>query len=1859
MKKLFSLFAVFALLTFYSQYSFTQTTLVNSTFEIGDPTVWSLSNVAATNVWIIGAATASTGTNSAYITTNAGATNSYSITTTSTNHIYTSVTFPAGQTAILLSFDWKGSGEPSAIGQSTFDYIRVSLTSAAPVGGTFPVVADQLPVIFTGGSGYAKGWIVIPSTYAGLTRNLVFTWRNDGSLGNSTPGPAIDNILLTSNSPTSLTGFKTIFPGGDYNSFGEAIANLNAHGVGAGGVTFNVSSGLTFNETPPAITVSGTAANQIIFQRSGFSSNPKVNSIGTGNFGPVSTGSVTGSGDGVLVISGSDYVTFDGIDVSCGNFAGTSSCIEYGYLLRNSSSTDGAQYNTIKNMSVTLNRTNTFPSVGIIQSISTNQGGITPTSLAGTNSNNKYYNFAINNSYAGIYLLGAAAFPDASCEVGITSGGASTIGSASTNDIGNGSSITWGIRATSQNGVKIFNCEVRNLTGTSTNTVDGIWLDNSGSTTTSIGINEVYNNVIHDISNTSTSTTSHILSGIRANLTGNAGSVSRIYNNLIHSLNNTSLNTTTRQIIGIRIQDGGTGVGATHNINNNSVRIAPTNLSCNNTCFEIGTTSGPVINVRNNIFANFTGAQTTVKHFCWVTTSTTLVGNTGSISNYNILYINNSTNGFVGLTNTTDRATLVNWQTAFTPNQDLNSYSFDPQFISNTDLHINPSASTPVESNGTPIAFVSTDIDGDARNVSTPDIGADEGTFTPLASMTYVSSTTTQNNTNGLGQGNTNAEIIGIQVVMSGSTNPLNLTSLDLNTNGSTNAATDITNAKVWYTGTSSTFSTTTQFGSTFSGPSGPFTVSGSQTLSQGTNYFWVTYDISGSATPGNFVDAECNSVTGSGSMGVQVPGIQAPAGSRTIAGPLAGTYTVGLSMMKVLSGKNLEFVARTRKVKTMVPYESDYGSRTFDKTKVPGTELNSTKHYDVESQNKPMKETLVEETYYEIQENGKIYDGPMYIQYDRKSSNQNGFIGDMLGNYATITAALADLNTRGVSGAVTFLLIDANYAGETYPLQFNNNIAGISAVNNVTLKPQTGISATIPGNISANATIRVLSNYVTIDGSNSGGTDRSLTIQNNSVTTPSVVLFGSTGTTPITNVTLKNCIITNGVNTSSAVVISDATTLGTAGYFNTVTIQNNLIERAYVGVYATGGTSPQNGSNLFCYNNSLNTSGTNAIRYCGLYMQGVNTSILSQNTIANFNGTSSEDDRGIWLATGSINATVERNRISALNYTGTGGYGGQGIVISPAVVNANITVKNNMLYNLTGDGWSYTSIPTDNPIGIALLSTVQSGINIYNNSIFMSGNTLNQTSALSMGIFIGTSNTGIDLRNNIIVNNLGLLSATGQGAASIFVQSAASQLTTSSYNCYYSNPTGNGTKEIGRIVTTGQTTIAGWRTATGLEVQSFSNLPLFTSSTDLHIQSADLSVSGRGNFIAGNNDDYDGNSRPVSQSTSVKPVDVGCDQYSVSAFATGNVCSFSGTTYFDGGLRAIEVFAGTCTTGPVRQFSGVKTPNNTMLKMINPVKINETIKNNNKKGNNNPVNKTKKDGTSGGTTDAMAVNTPWVYWEIDNLVPTAEPLTLRFYYNDDQMATILESDIKLSYWNGSEWLNYFTQSVDAVNNYIEVTLPIGQSWPSTSLFAIEDQNAPLPVVLSSFDLSVNKRDIALSWTTESEINNKGFAVERRIKTQDGQYSVWKEVAFVNGSGNSNNRINYTYTDKKLISGAYQYRLKQIDYNGNYEYHAPANNSDVIIGKPGSFDVSQNYPNPSNPNSKIDFSMPFDGKVSIKVYDILGKEVASLINEFKPADFYTVEFDGTNIASGTYFYRIIAEGDNQKFTKTLKMILVK
>ncbi|MEO8210627.1 MAG: T9SS type A sorting domain-containing protein, partial [bacterium] len=149
----------------------------------------------------------------------------------------------------------------------------------------------------------------------------------------------------------------------------------------------------------------------------------------------------------------------------------------------------------------------------------------------------------------------------------------------------------------------------------------------------------------------------------------------------------------------------------------------------------------------------------------------------------------------------------------------------------------------------------------------------------------------------------------------------------------------------------------------------------------------------------------------------------------------------------------------------------------------------------------------------------------------------------------------------------------------------------------------------------------------------------------------------------------------------------------------------------------------------------------------------------------------------------------------------------------------------------------------------------------------------------------------------------------------------------------------------------------------------------------------------------------------------------------------------------------------------------------------------------------------------------------------------------------------------------------------------------------------------------------------------------------------------WSMVGNVSGHGTATSPNNYSYTDRNLASGKYNYRLKQIDLNGNFTYYNLSN--EVNVGVPAKFDLSQNYPNPFNPSTKINYDLPFDGKVSIKIFDMAGKEVSTLVNEVKTAGYYSLDFNGSNLSSGVYFYRINAEANGQNFVSTKKMMLVK
>jgi len=194
--------------------------------------------------------------------------------------------------------------------------------------------------------------------------------------------------------------------------------------------------------------------------------------------------------------------------------------------------------------------------------------------------------------------------------------------------------------------------------------------------------------------------------------------------------------------------------------------------------------------------------------------------------------------------------------------------------------------------------------------------------------------------------------------------------------------------------------------------------------------------------------------------------------------------------------------------------------------------------------------------------------------------------------------------------------------------------------------------------------------------------------------------------------------------------------------------------------------------------------------------------------------------------------------------------------------------------------------------------------------------------------------------------------------------------------------------------------------------------------------------------------------------------------------------------------------------------------------------------------------------------------------------------------------------------------------------------------------------NSPLPVQLCSFTSSVSDRDVTLRWQTTNEVNNYGFDIERKPENCN-----WEKVGFVKGSGTVTTSSNYTFSDKNLNTGSYSYRLKQTDFNGNYEYHSLSNT--IEIQTPKKYEISRCYPNPSNPVVNINYKLPEASNVTIKIYDILGREMKTLINEIQNAGYYTTKFDGSSYSSGIYYFGISTKSNSNNFYRTEKFILIK
>jgi hypothetical protein len=242
--------------------------------------------------------------------------------------------------------------------------------------------------------------------------------------------------------------------------------------------------------------------------------------------------------------------------------------------------------------------------------------------------------------------------------------------------------------------------------------------------------------------------------------------------------------------------------------------------------------------------------------------------------------------------------------------------------------------------------------------------------------------------------------------------------------------------------------------------------------------------------------------------------------------------------------------------------------------------------------------------------------------------------------------------------------------------------------------------------------------------------------------------------------------------------------------------------------------------------------------------------------------------------------------------------------------------------------------------------------------------------------------------------------------------------------------------------------------------------------------------------------------------------------------------------------------------------------------------------------------------------------------------------------YHDGVNGILLGETIQYKFWDKSANQEYAVSSVVySTGNGV---------YQPNACFVISSWDCPLPIeMISQAANIIRNNDVELTWKTASETNNYGFAIER--KRGNG---TWNQIAFVSGNGTTVSEHTYNYLDAGLSFGLYSYRITQADLDGSKKTFAEMA---VTVGAEV-FTLTQNYPNPANPSTIIEFAVPQSGFATIEVYNTLGQKVATLFNgNVEAKNITSVRFDATNLPSGTYFYTL----RSGNYIQTKRMQLVK
>jgi hypothetical protein len=917
----------------------------------------------------------------------------------------------------------------------------------------------------------------------------------------------------------------------------------------------------------------------------------------------------------------------------------------------------------------------------------------------------------------------------------------------------------------------------------------------------SLGIANIFQNNIYNITSTSTGTTAASATG----LTVSSGTTINIYNNFVSDIKAPAC-AATDAVRGINITS--TTATSTVGLYYNTVYLNASSSGANfgsSGIYQTNSTTATTaaLEMQNNIIVNnSTPVGTGLTVAFRRSASNATLNNYAETSNNNLFYAGTPGAANLIFSAGTDADQLMQaFQLRVAPRESV-SINENPPFLNVAatpyNLHMNAAIPTQVESGGIPVPFIAFDFDGDARNATTPDMGADE----------FI----------GISADLTPPEIAYTPLPNIFTTDTRTLTAAITDASGVPTAGTG--RPVLYWRINSGTYNAAT--GTHISGDTYSFTFGSGVALGDIVYYYIAAQDNASTPNVAVFPFAGAGGFTANPPAAAIPP--TTPSKYHVLGPPMTGTYTVGLAGFNTKTGKNVYFEKRTRTVlRDLNGADSDVDLNEFSQDRENPVPLD-------------LSPRMVEvtEVYYEMMENGKPFDTRFFSTDESR------------GIYPTLSAATTDLNLRGAIGPVTFLLVDSNYPNETYPIDILD-FTGSGASSPVLIKPAPGVQAVIPGSVDqTTATFRVGSgSYVTLDGSNTvGGTTKDLRIVGLALGThPAVHLYGTAS-----NNIFKNLILESKNNsTGSGTFLFGA---GPAASDNNI-VQNceikNIdteLERPFVAIYFFS-TNTGVGNKFFdCSVYDFSDHGIRLqgapiadilVSGCDVYM----TSPSSKGTIY-----------GIY-ANRVDNLIVEkstiRNLISASPSTIMGMY------LAGNTTSGNYIIRNNFV---SISGINSLSAGTLRGIDYFGVSTPVNSAEIVYNSIYIGG------IGVSAGTTTALTKRGAAIRfqafNNTVYNARSNGVGTGKHYAVYFSNVVADPFEVD-YNNYLTDGTGG---VFGYLGTADVADLTSWQAALSKDMNSISGNPGYFSGDDLHIIPSYNTLSNLGITIPSVTTDIDGDTR-------------------------------------------------------------------------------------------------------------------------------------------------------------------------------------------------------------------------------------------------------------------------------------------------------------------------------------------------------------------------------------------------------------